>query len=389
MLGLWFAPNDPSTSDILAVVAIVCVFASQRFGQRPLKVFYWLAYAFLLANLISMLAAHSPGHANFNLATMVFLFCTLLIYPTIAANLTANHITKIYTAIIASATMAGVLGVLANLRLLPGPVDWYFAGENGIRISPFFQDPNVYSPFLCFGFALVLTYFWDKKKIPIAFALLAPIMLSILLSFSRAGWLNLAVTGFMFLSLTLFVQGDRLAKNRFIILAAAAFSIIIIAFPVMVEVFGVGETLQMRMQIQHYDSERFAAQELAYNVSLENPLGIGPGHFTGRHHFPQSDFLVDPHNIYLKILVERGWLGFASFFGIIGYCFFVGLHAIKRNPMRAQYSIALLSALTGIMVNGLFISAIHWRHLYIVIGLILAEYVLAKIKQRNEFVSRN
>jgi O-antigen ligase len=381
MASLWYAPTDPSPTDYFSVAAIGCTLASMRFVQAPLRVFYILVYLFLIANILSLFVAHVPSHALSNLTTMVFLFFTLITYPTIAANLSPRHMTVIHSAVIFAGTMAGTIGVLAQFRLLPGPDLMYFSSERGIRLSPFFQDPNVYSPFLCFAFAMALTLFWETKKTLLAFAVIVPILVSIMLSFSRAGWVNLMVTGAIFLFLTIFVQKDRAAKRKFVIFSATALSVAIIAFPIMAELTGAEEMLRKRSQIQHYDTHRFAAQEIALSTSIEHPFGIGPGHASGRYHFPQSKYPVDPHSIYLKILVERGWLGFVSFFGIIGYCFISGFRALRGNPVRARYIIALLAALTGIMVNTLVISAIHWRHLYIVIGLLLAEIVLWKKTQ--------
>ena len=378
MLSLWYVPTDPSPTDYFSVAAIGSALASMRFVQKPLKPFYILAYVFLIANILSLFVARVPSHALSNIWSMLFLFFTLITYSTIAGNLTSRHMTRIYAAIIFAGTLSGTIGVLAQFGLMPGPNELYFMAELSLRLSPFFQDPNVYSPFLCFSFAMALTLFWDNKKVPLAFAIILPMLISITLTFSRAGWVNLAVTGVAFLALTILVQKDRVVKRKFVIFSATVLAISAIVFPIVIEFLGVEEMLAKRSRIQHYDTNRFAAQETAFRTSIEHPFGIGPGHATGRDHFPQSEYPVDPHSIYLKILVERGWLGFISFFSIIGFCFLSGFRALKNNPARAQYSIALLAAMTGIMVNTLVISAIHWRHLYIVLGLLMAEYVLSK-----------
>lgn len=384
---LWYVPTDPAPTDILLLIASVFTFASMQFAQPKLKLVYVLIYIFLLANILSMFAIRVPAQAYRSLAIIVFLLGSLFIYPSIATHLGEKYINRIYDMIIASTLIAAVIGLLAYFRLMPGPTMWYFRSEEGIRLSPFFQDPNVYSPFVCFGAVLLLTYLWDRTKSLWLMVVFPLAVLVIILSFSRAGWLNLVVSLATLLVLTLFFQRHVLAKQRLLVWMLAGAIVGTIALPYFIEAAGIGDILQRRLQIQDYDTHRFENQFAALQVSLERPFGVGPGHYVGRTHFPESEFPLDTHSIYLKVLVERGWLGFVSFFSLITYCFVMGLRSMRLNPDRAHFNIALLSALTGLLANGFFISALHWRHLFIIMGLIFAEYILTG-KQQSQLELR-
>ena len=383
MASAWYVPEDPSATDLLSTAAIGFTFVSFRFYQPELRAFYFWAFVFLAANLVSTFFAHDPGHAFFSIAKVAFLYLTLIVFASVAANLPTIYISKLYSAIIFSALIAGILGVLAFFRFLPGPVEWYFRSNDGVRLAPFFQDPNVYGPFLCLGVAITLTLFWDSKKVPLALLLLPVMFLPLLLSFSRGAWLNMAVTLLAFACFTFLFQKDRQVTKRFLLTGLVMFIGMIVAFPIVVDAIGVGDFLQSRSRIQAYDSVRFGAQFTAIELSMENPLGIGPGHYVGRNTFPNSHFHLDAHNLFLNVLVERGWLGFISFSAFIIFVVKVGFETIIRHPQRSKYSIALLASFTGLLANSMFITSLHWRHMFVIIGLIFAEYVIYKRHQKK------
>mgnify|MGYP001233756120 FL=1 len=59
-------------------------------------------------------------------------------------------------------------------------------------------------------------------------------------------------------------------------------------------------------------------------LAMEHPLGIGPlvfGQIYGE----------DTHNIWLKALMDYGWLGFASWAIMIGWTVAAGFRILFRN----------------------------------------------------------
>ena len=60
--------------------------------------------------------------------------------------------------------------------------------------------------------------------------------------------------------------------------------------------------------MQDYDGARlgrFARYGIGFQMAMEHPLGIGPLVFG-------TIYGEDTHNIWLKALMDYGWLGFAS-----------------------------------------------------------------------------
>ena len=67
------------------------------------------------------------------------------------------------------------------------------------------------------------------------------------------------------------------------------------------------ENFANRLSLQSYDTDRFGTQLYAFRVALDTPLGIGPGQWFRSHYHHAT------HNLYIRVLVENGWLGALSF----------------------------------------------------------------------------
>jgi O-antigen ligase len=120
--------------------------------------------------------------------------------------------------------------------------------------------------------------------------------------------------------------------------------------------------------VQQYDvavNGRFAAQSGAVEIVGTNPVGVGPG--------MANDFLdgVAPHNVYLHVGVEAGWLGAISFLAFALLSLWRGLSGSRRadSPTRLYLQIAL-AATVGVLVQSLFIDSTHWRHLWVLFAVL-------------------
>jgi O-antigen ligase len=127
--------------------------------------------------------------------------------------------------------------------------------------------------------------------------------------------------------------------------------------------------LQERAQLQSYDIDRFGAQRLGLQIGQSHPIGIGPGQF-------ESAAPISAHSTYVRVLAEQGVPGLA-----VLLCLLVGtLWLAVRNTIAGvtAYGIgsgALLAVWVGLLVNSVVVDTLHWRHLWLVAGLIWAASV--------------
>jgi O-antigen ligase len=124
--------------------------------------------------------------------------------------------------------------------------------------------------------------------------------------------------------------------------------------------------LQERARFQSYDTTRFGVQETGIRLVAHHPLGIGPGQF-------EVAEPLSAHSTYIRALAEIGLLGLASVLALM----LATLVLAARNAAigRDTYGLGsapLLGAWSGLLLSGVVIDTLHWRHLWLVAALIWA-----------------
>jgi len=118
--------------------------------------------------------------------------------------------------------------------------------------------------------------------------------------------------------------------------------------------------------VQDYDGQRlgrFARHAIGFEWALENPLGIGPMEFG-------IILDEDTHNIWVKALMAYGWLGFVSWFAIIVTTLVAGGRLVLKNRPWQPFLMCAWSAFVAHLFLGWVIDMDHWRHFYLLIGII-------------------
>jgi O-antigen ligase len=184
----------------------------------------------------------------------------------------------------------------------------------------------------------------------------------ILFSYSRAAWLNLVV-GVMVMGVILALRRGG-GKRAIVFLGVLALASAIVV--VSIQVTGQLGFLQERARFQTYDNQRFGAQAGGIALAERKPIGVGPGQFE----------LVEPisaHSTYVRALAEEGVLGFLVLVALLyGTLLMAMRNAVKGWDTHGIGSTALLAAWAGILANSVFVDTLHWRHLWLVAGLIWA-----------------
>jgi O-antigen ligase len=264
----------------------------------------------------------------------------------------------------AGAVLVALVASLALIGPFPFPGRDVLLLQGCCRATGFFQDPNVFGPFLVPAILILVDELVAPKLLSRARALtvaaLLVLVLGVLLSFSRGAWLNLAV-GIVVTLLVLALRrgaGRRLARVVAILALCVGLTLVVVAAT------GSLEFLGQRASFQAYDTERFAAQRTGADLAAHYPLGVGPGQFEA--HAP-----IAAHSMYVRVLAEQGPLGL----GVLVSLMLVTLALAGRNAATGRDSFgvgsaALLGAWCGLVVNGFFIDTLHWRHLWLVAALV-------------------
>jgi hypothetical protein len=147
-------------------------------------------------------------------------------------------------------------------------------------------------------------------------------------------------------------------------LAAAAVGVLVLA---MISVGSINEMFVERAKaVQDYDvgpGGRFTLQQLALSVIMEHPNGLGPFGFFHTYGTQQ-------HNVYMESFLVYGWLGGTVYLTLIAMTLVVGLRAARLPAPWQPYLAAAYGVFVGEVVEGLIVDTDHWRHFYLILGMI-------------------
>ncbi len=285
-----------------------------------------------------------------------------------------------------------VAGVIATIAALIGYFDLVPSMTETLtlfgRARGTFKDPNVFGAFLAPAIVFAMLIWLDRPGlasiVPLGVAGL--ITMGALLSFSRGAWFNVAVSLLVFGYLS-FVTAQK-TKRQLRLFLLGAFGIIgaagIVGAALQLE--AVQALMAERASLsQDYDvgpEGRFAGQEKAKGLILEHPLGIGALEFGAHYHHE------DVHNVYLSMFLNAGWLGGAVYALAVAITMAFGLSAVFRQVPYQSLLIASYAALTGQVLEGFIVDTDHWRHFFLLLGLVwglgLAAYRDTAIRERRE-----
>jgi hypothetical protein len=335
---------------------------SMRTGHLPLMwllIFVNVGFATSLAPVIML-----ENTAKWT-AISCFLSVTTLFFAVVLVEDTARRTDVLMQGYIVSAVVTSIIAVLAYFRLIPG---WeMFIGA--LRARATFKDPNVFAPFLILPALIVLQriMFGGLRSFLLNGTVVLIIAAALFLSFSRGAWGHFAVSALLMLFFTYITTSSNAQRLRIVVIAViggmmiAAFIVVLLSIEQVADLFKERASL-----VQDYDAGhggRFGRHILGALMIFDHPLGIGPLQFS--KYLPE-----DPHNSFLNAFMAGGWLGGATGLTLVLVTLFAGLrHVFVRTPWQATY-IAAYAAFVGEVGESYVIDVTHWRHYYLIMGVV-------------------
>ena len=356
--------NEPAPYE-LYMTGMIAIWA--LFGLRLTRTNAPLLAIFIALNvggIISMLQMPDLKDAPLYIGVSLFLALSSVFYAAVIER-DRTMLPVIFNAYLIAAIFTSLLGIIGYFNLIPGTDIFTLYG----RARGGFQDPNVFGPYLMLPAAWLLHQVLKGRPALIPFYVLAFTIVAIgaFLSFSRAAW-GMLVLLMLLVPFTLFVGSN---SNRFrfkvAVMAAAAFVFIALALFIALQIPQIADLFSERAKlVQDYDGARlgrFARYWLGLQMAMEHPLGIGPLEFG-------PIFGEDTHNVWLKALLDYSWLGFIAWVTMTALTLGIGFKILFRNRPWQPYLIAAYSVYVAHVVIGNIIDTDHWRHFYMVIGII-------------------
>lgn len=374
-----FVLYEPAPYDLL--VPLMFVFAALSGGLKlnrhilPLIVLLLLLEA---GGLIAFTQTSLFAKAAVKLLTTLLLAGSAIYYAAIVSDDPERRLRVIARAYVASAVVAGAIGILGYFHLIPGSE---LFTKYGRAMGPF-QDPNVFGPFLVLP-AVLLARGLIVERAPAALARmlwLLVILLAIFLAGSRAAW-GMTVFSVLFVVLIDFINERRPSRRLrilfFVALGLVATTLLLAAA---LSVPAISDLISQRAHlVEEYDSGRlgrFARWVIGFFMVQEHPLGIGPFRFG-------LMFGEDEHNTWLKGFTVYGWLGGAAYLTLAAWTLRVATPLLFRAaPWRAFY-ISSYAAFLAHLFSHILIDQDSWRHVFLMYGILWGGVAAERIRLRR------
>jgi O-antigen ligase len=361
-----FVFMEPSPYEIAALLTIV-VFAMTGLTLRPaLMPLVILLVLYDLGFSIAVLQVADQPKLVIWVLVSIYLTATAIFFACVLNTNTQERLTLLCRGLVVAAAIASIVSILAYFRVLGGLSEMFLRFD---RARGTFNDPNVLGAFLIFPSLLVLQRILSERGASAlrAAALLFLFTCALLLSFSRAAWGQFAFTSVLLMVLTFLTSRSSRERTRLIIIAVVGVIAVAVFVAGLLSIGRVAELFQQRASLeQDYDVGhlgRFGRYTLGALLGLDNPFGIGPMQFA--QIFPE-----DPHNTYLNTFMSGGWLSGLSYLALVIATLIMATRFVfVRTPWQRSY-LVVYCAFVGVQMESAIIDTDHWRHYFLLLGLI-------------------
>jgi O-antigen ligase len=364
VLSGFFVSIQPAPYEGLVILlGFACLLARAKIDRAvmPMVILLTILQVAGLASALPVL--DDPDVWNF-MGISIYLALTAPVYAAVMTTDTVRRFSIFRNAIVLSATIAAVLGMIGYFQLIPQ----YEMFMMNARAVATFKDPNGFAPFLIPPLLLTLERLISGHVRPLNLIAAMLIAVGLLLSFSRGGWGNFTLSFAIMLTLLFITAPERAARKRIAVFVLIGIIVVGILFAFLYSIESVREMILERATLlKQYDTgtsgARFNIQEQAITEILLNPNGMG-GWVFGRI------YGLVPHNSYLGAFLNHGWIGGLAYIGLVLTTIIVGFRcALIRTPWQS-IMIALYASYIGLAAESFIVDTDHGRLYYQLIGAI-------------------
>lgn len=379
-LAIFILPFVPKAYSLVYLVSLFIVFIFKQIfvKQRDLKKDMFGALIFILAfvMLISTLTSYNP-ESSFR--DLVIHFSSIGFLIVIVNNIeNKKQLNSILTLFVFTAVLVAVYGLYqykVGIKLDRAWVDVSINPDINTRVFSVFGNPNILAEYLIMSIPISISLFWSTKKLlkKLIFLVSSLILIgTLILTFSRGGWL-----GFAF-GLLIFVV---LVEKRLLLslIPAGVLAIFIMPSSVIHRIATIGNLSDSS------NAYRIKVWTITLDIIRDNWMtGVGFGYIPFRETFIKyirTMNVYHAHNMYLETLAEMGIGGFLVFIAFIFIIYKYAIITLMKNNDRYLKIITagLLAGLSSVLFHGLFENILYLPRI-IVTFWVLISFILVAVK---------
>jgi hypothetical protein len=354
---------EPSPHDgLMMVLLVACVGARVGFDRKLIPLLL-LIVLWLVGGLLSLIQVGDQVKDIQYSGTSIYLGIAGVMFACLFCDGNLARLAILRRGYILAALIATAAGYIGFFHLVPG-ADIFLDND---RVSATFKDPNVYGPFLISPIVWLLVSLLVRGIKLLDVVVLMILLGGLLLSFSRGAWAHFAISTVIGIVIVLSVTPDPRMRARIIVLGLLGAIVVALLLVALTSISSVHDMIVERAKaIQPYDvgpGGRFWQQQLALNAILDNPNGLGPFEFF-------RIFGLQQHNVYMQGFLVYGWLGGAAYLALVAITLVFGLLTVSVPTPWQYYLITAYAVFVGEAFEGLIVDTDHWRHFFVVLGLV-------------------
>lgn len=287
------------------------------------------------------------------------------------------------------ASLVGVRQIFTGVVMRPEWTDVENSQDIAVRIYSVFTNPNIFAEYLVMLTPLAVGTMWYtksmKKKLTFIIGV-GVLLLALLMTMSRGGWLGIFVAAFVFV---------LIVDKRLLVLAIP---IVLIAVPFLPK-----SILQRFISIgSNVDSSilyRTKIYQITANIIKDNFInGVGFGYIPFKQVYEtyiRTMPIYHAHNTFLEIFAEGGIIGLLVFLILIFSLIKNGLcYLTKSSDKYIKYlGAGAMASLFGILANGMTEHILYMPRIiftfWILVGLIICLIRLSKNSNKEELRENN
>lgn len=262
-----------------------------------------------------------------------------------------NDFNIIITTLIFTATLVSLYGLYQYVVGVNIEAAWLDVENNPdvrVRIFSVFQNPNILAEYLVMVIPLSVAVFWNTKNLFKKFVFLGTtlvMMLAVVLTMSRGGWVGFAFSALVFV---LLIEKRLLLAAIPIIMGAIFF----LPQTIMNRILSIGNFADSS------NAYRIEMWQITRDIIRDYPIaGVGFGHQPFKQVFEtyiRTMPTFHAHNTYLQTMAEMGIPGFLVFMFLLFVIFKYGInHLVKSEDKYIKVMAAgILSGLGGVFAHG-------------------------------------
>ncbi len=354
---------EPSPHDALMFVLLLMCVAARVPADRKLVPLLVLIIVWLIGGLFSLVQVGDQENTIQYDGTSIYLGTAALMFACLFCTGDMTRLVMVRRGYILAALIATVAGYLGFFHLIPH----YQIFLDNDRVSATFKDPNVYGPFLVFPILLLLIGLMTRGLRLGTLIVMTALLGGLFLSFSRGAWIHFAVSAIAAVVLLIAATPDPRLRYRFAMLGIGSAIAAVLLVLALTSVDSVRDIFIERAKaIQPYDvgpGGRFWDQRLALGQILDHANGLGPFEFS-------RIFGGQQHDVYMQGFLVYGWLGGAAYATLVLVTLVIGVRAALYPTPWQYYLIAAYAAFLGEVGEGFIVDTDHWRHFFLLLGMI-------------------